>query len=150
MNSAIDRVPELVRRLYALVAEFESIFPGRAFTPDGHLVGSIGEVIAANQYGLKLHTASVETHDAVTPDGRQVQIKATQGKSAALRAEPDHLIVLHLNKEGEAQEIFNGPGAIVWGKCGAMQKNGQRTIALSKLRSLMQQVPRPQQIRRAK
>ena len=93
---ATEHVPELVRRLYALVGEFEALFPGRAFTPDGHLVGSIGEVMAAYRYNLTLHRASSTAHDAVAPNGTQVEIKATQGTSVALRAEPEQLIVLHL------------------------------------------------------
>lgn len=113
-NPSIDRVPELVRKLYKLVAEFESLFPGRPFTPDGHLVGSIGEVVAAHMYGMSLHTASAELHDATAPNGWIVQIKATQGKSVALRAEPEHLVVLLLQQFGEALEVYNGPGALVW------------------------------------
>ena len=140
VNPPIDRVPELVRKLYALVAEFESLFPGRAFTPDGHLVGSIGEVVAAYMYGLSLHPASAESHDATAPNGRLVQVKATQGKSVALRAEPEHLVVLLLQQSGEALEVYNGPGALVWQQCGAMQKNGQRPISLTKLRALMTSV----------
>lgn len=136
-----DQVPELVRRLYSLVAEFEALFPGRKFTPDGHLVGSIGEVLAAHRYDLSLYPASSEAHDGSARDGRQVEIKATQGDTVALRAEPQHLIVLHLNKEGHSTEVFNGPGAPVWAHCGAMQKNGQRPVSLSRLRKLMAQVP---------
>jgi hypothetical protein len=141
-----DQVPELVRRLYLLVAEFEALFPGRKFTPDGHLVGSIGEVIAAHRYDLSLYPASSEGHDGSTKDGRQVEVKATQGDTVALRAEPQHLIVLHLNKEGQATEGFNGPGALVWSSCGAMQKNGQRPVSLSRLRKLMVQVQASQRL----
>ena len=39
----VEKVPGLVGELYALVAQLEALFPGRRFTPDGHLVGSIGE-----------------------------------------------------------------------------------------------------------
>lgn len=137
----VEQVPELVRQLYTLVAEFEALFPGRKFTPDGHLVGSIGEVIAAHRYGLALAPASSEAHDGSADDGRKVEVKATQGDTVALRSEPEHLIVLHLNREGEATEVFNGPGALVWSNCGAMQKNGQRPVSLSRLRKLMAQVP---------
>jgi len=136
----VDRVPELVRRLYALVGEFESLFPGRKFTPDGHLVGSIGEVIAAQKYGLDLLAASTLAHDAKAGDGRRVEIKATQGTGVALRAEPQHLLVLHLARDGSSSEVFNGPGPLAWAHCGAMQKNGQRPISITKLRRLMDQV----------
>ena len=150
MNSSAtlpaDRIPELVRRLYSLVAEFESLFPGRKFTPDGHLVGSIGEVLAAQRYDLSLYPASSEAHDGSARDGREVEIKATQGNTVALRAEPQHLIVLHLDKEGQATEVFNGPGALVWSSCGAMQKNGQRPVSLSRLRKLMAQVSTEQRL----
>jgi hypothetical protein len=140
-RDSIEAVPLLVSRLYALVAELESHFPERRFTPDGHLVGSLGEVIAAYRYNLKLLTASEEAHDAASPCGRRVQIKATQGKSVGLRAEPQHLLVLKLTTSGEAIEIYNGPGDRVWIGCGKMQRNGQRTIGLGKLRALMVQVP---------
>ena len=141
-----EHVPELVCRLYALVGEFEALFPGRSFTPDGHLVGSIGEVLAAYRYNLSLHRASSPSHDAVAPNGKQVEIKATQGKSVGLRAEPAQLIVLQLNKDGHVTEVFNGPGSLAWSNCGEMQKNGQRVISVSMLRKLMITVPPQQRI----
>jgi hypothetical protein len=145
---AVAKVPELVRKLYELVAEFERLFPGRSFTPDGHLVGSIGEVVAAHNYGLTLHAASSESHDATAPNGWLVQVKATQGKSVALRSEPQHLLVLLLHSSGEVEEIYNGPGAPVWAACGARQKNGQRPISLTKLRGLMQGVSQSERLPR--
>lgn len=137
----IEEVPGLVGQLYYLVAQFEALFPGRRFTPDGHLVGSIGEVIAAHRYGLDLLPHSARGHDARSASGALVEIKATQGSSVALREEPAHLIVLHLSKSGEAVEVYNGPGGAVWRAAGAMQRNGQRSISLSKLRKLMGGVP---------
>lgn len=146
-EQAVDRVPALVQQLYSLVAEFEQLFPGRKFTPDGHLVGSIGEVIAAHRYDLILNPSSTAAHDARSRDGRQVEIKATQGSSVALRSEPEHLIVLHLDKEGQATEVYNGPGSLAWAECGAMQKNGQRAISLSRLRKIMGQVAEGERLR---
>ncbi len=109
-SHAIDRVPALVARLYSVVSELESLFD-RKFTPDGHLVGSIGEVIAAHRYGLELLPHSSRGHDAKSATGVLVEIKATQAKSVALREQPIHLLVLYLSQSGEATEIYNGPGA---------------------------------------
>jgi len=136
-----DRIPELAARLYAIVDELEALFPARRFTPDGHLVGSLGEVWAAFLYGLDLFSGSAPGHDARSQDGRPVQIKATQGKSVALRSEPQHLIVLHLARHGTPTEIYNGPGAGPWRCAGRRQSNGQRSIGLGKLRQLMETVP---------
>lgn len=133
----IDHVPGIVERLYALVGELEHHFPGRKFTPDGHLVGSLGEVLAAYYYDLELLTASAERHDARARDGRMVQVKATQGQSVALRSEPDHLLVLSLLRDGTVDEIYNGPGNLPWGRIGSPQKNGQFPLSLGTLRKLM-------------
>ena len=46
-NKSVLEIPSLVQDLYSIVDRLEELFPGRRFTPDGHLVGSIGEVLAA-------------------------------------------------------------------------------------------------------
>lgn len=148
--SAIKEVPDLVKKLYALVGEFEHRFPGRKFTPDGHLVGSIGEVVAASRYNLVLLPASAEGHDARAANGLLVQIKATQGTGVALRSEPEHLIVLKILKDGTTQEIYNGPGKPVWNSCGSMQKNGQRPISLKRLQATQEAVPPSQRLSEVK
>jgi hypothetical protein len=39
------KMRDLIRQLYSVVVALEEEFEGRKFTPDGHLVGSIGEVV---------------------------------------------------------------------------------------------------------
>lgn len=146
---AIARVPGLVRRLYEITSELEALFPGRPFTPDGHLVGSLGEVLAAHRYGLDLHVASKERHDGkCRATNREVQVKATQGDGVRLgtNVQADFLIALRLDKHGRIEEFYNGPGAIVWAHAGKPQKNGQRPIRLSTLRRLMADVPEGERI----
>lgn len=140
-NEPTARIPQLVGRLYQVVHELETLFPGRKFTPDGHLVGSLGEVWAAFLYQLDLFEASAQGHDGRATDGRLVQVKATQGSSVALRSEPQHLIVLRLDRDGSAAEVYNGPGTEPWRVAGKTQSNGQRPVSLSKLRALMPHVP---------
>ena len=130
-------VKEMIQDLYKITNELETMFPGRKFTPDGHLVGSIGEVLVAERYGLTLLKNSTQTHDAVTSDGRFVQIKATQIDRIAISSNPAHLIVIKINPNGDWHQVYNGPGKIVWDNAGKVQKNGQRPISLSKLRALM-------------
>ncbi|WP_152681616.1 DUF6998 domain-containing protein [Chromobacterium subtsugae] len=69
---------ELILRIYTLATECECHNPGRKFTPDGHLIGSVGKVTAAERYDLTLYSTSVETHDAVSPFGKPLQTKASQ------------------------------------------------------------------------
>ena len=130
-----------IKELYTITNELEARYPGRKFTPDGHLVGSIGEVLVAEHYGLTLLPNSSETHDAVNKDGIFVQIKATQINRIAISSEPEHLIVIKLSRDGSWEEIYNGPGDLAWNNAGKMQKNGQRPISIAKLKTIMDTLP---------
>lgn len=136
-----EQAAEKIKELYEISAELERVFPGRHYTPDGHMIGSIGEALAASYYGLELFPASEETHDAKAPDGRLVQIKATQIGRISLSSEPRWLLVLRIHRDGTFSEEYNGPGKLAWEHCGKMQKNGQRPISLAKLRKLQAEVP---------
>lgn len=127
---------EIIRELYKITAELEEKYPGRRFTPDGHLIGSIGEVYAAEKYGLTLLEASSEKHDALSADGRLIQIKITQTDRISIYSEPDYLIVMKMGNDGNIEEIYNGKGFAPWENAGKVQKNGQRSINLKKLVSL--------------
>jgi len=128
------KLPAPVADIYRAVAELERLYPGRKFTPDGHLVGSIGEVIAAEHFGLTLHGMSKPGHDATDAEGREVQIKLTAGDSVSMFADCERMIVLRIVSPEEAEIVYDGPGAPIWAAAGSMQKNGQRKISLTKLR----------------
>ena len=126
-----------IKELYKITNELENSYPGRKFTIDGHLVGSIGEVIVAEHYGLTFLRNSTETHDAVSVARQYVQINRI-----SISSEPDYLIVIKLFSDGSWEEVYNGPGKPVWDNAGKMQKNGQRPISLTKMRNLMSSVDR--------
>jgi hypothetical protein len=127
-------LPSPVARIYQAVAELEKSYPGRKFTPDGHLVGSIGEVIAAEAFGLTLHPASHPGHDAFDGNG-DVQIKMTgqTGRRVALYATCVRLVVLKVVSPHDAEIVYDGPGEPAWSAAGVMGKKGQRVISLSRL-----------------
>ena len=142
IEDTLSEASRLVREIYSRVNRLEELFKsqGRKFTPDGHLVGSFGEVLAAANYALSLHSPSHPVHDAeVEAEGRQVQIKITQVSKVGIRHPPEHLLVLSLDQDGTSQEIYNGAGEPAWRSAGPMQKNGQRSIGLRRLRDLMPQ-----------
>jgi hypothetical protein len=139
----IRQVPRLISDLYKTVAELNSLFPGRPFTPDGHLVGSIGEVVAAYIYELDLEPCSSPQTDARTKDGRTVQIKLTgkNGTSYGMRwsnsiSYPVHaqiLLALKFDPDTGFQEIYNGEFPLVLLKGRKDSSNGQLSVSISKL-----------------
>lgn len=131
----MDTVWERVQDLLRIVAELEAAFPGRHFTLDGHLVGSIGEVLAEYYYGIELYKASAPKHDGEV-DGRKVQIKITQSDSIVISAKqgaPDYLLVLYMAKAGNVYEVYNGPGAEPWKLSSKADSHGNKHVTINTL-----------------
>ena len=132
-------IREEVHSLIKIVRDLEQAFPGRHFTLDGHLLGSIGEVLAVYYYGIELYTASAEKHDGCV-DGKEVQIKITQRDTVLLSDEPDYLIVLYLNSNGTVFEVYNGPGKEAWESGGKPDKRNYKHLRVNKLMELDSEV----------
>ena len=134
-----ERKMELIRQdvgeLVRIVKHLEEAFPERHFTLDGHLVGSIGEVLAAYYYGVELYPASAPKHDGCV-DGKEVQIKITQRDVVLLGEEPKYLLVLYLANTGVAFEVYNGPGKRVWDSVEHADKRGYKHLRVNKLMEL--------------
>lgn len=132
----------LIRQFFTLTSELDGIFPKRSFTPDGHVVESLCEVLAVQSFDLELLPASSKIHNARTRDKSMlVQVKSTQGETVVLRSDqvPQHLLVLKLSDAGIPELIYNGPGALAYSTSGKQPSNGQRTVRLNTLRKI--QVP---------
>lgn len=128
-------LPKPVAQIYKAVAALEALYPNRKFTPDGHLVGSIGEVIAAEALGLTLRPMSRSGHDAYDING-DVQIKLTARSRVAMYGTCDRLVVLRVMSPEEAEIVYDGPGRPIWEKAGKEGKNGQRVVSLACLRAV--------------
>src|SRR5579872_2827307 len=124
-------LPEPVARIYKATAELEAAYPGRKFTPDGHLVGSIGEVVAAEALTLTLHPASYPRHDAFDERGDiQIKMIGPSGRAVAFYGNCQRLVVLRIVSVGEAEIVYDGPGEPIWNAASKPRKNGQRVISL--------------------
>lgn len=127
---------ELVRSIFESCAEL-SRRTGSCVSPDGHLVGSLGEIYAAQELNLTLETASNAGFDATAADGTRVEIKTTTRSSISLSAEgtlAERLVVVQLDREnGTPHIVYDGPANIAWDLAGPPAKNGQRRLGLTKL-----------------
>lgn len=136
MVADLSSLPQLLSDSYRSVAALKEIAPDRSFTLDGHLVGSIGEVVAAYAHDLKLEKTGKKGFDAIAPDGREVQIKPTQGKRIAISHDCTHLLVLGFDEKVGFVEVYNGSGRPVWSLIGHKAAAGrQRPITVARLRA---------------
>ncbi len=134
-----EDVVGLIHQFYALTTKLDRLFPKRSFIPDGHVVESFCEVLAAQAFDLELLPASSKIHNARTRDHSvMVQVRAAQGETLVLRNDqvPQHLLVLKLSPQGVPELIFNGPGIVAYSTAGKQPANGQRTVRLNTLRKI--------------
>ena len=147
----MEEVPVLIGDLLKTTQRLNKLFHGRPFTPDGHLVGSIGEVVAEYIYDLSLEPCSTPQIDARTKDGITVQVKLTgeTGQTYAFRwppasngEVPHMLLCLKLTQHGFRQ-IYNGtfPNALLDEK--VPQKNGQVRLSIATLQALKSEISLP-------
>ena len=140
--SQINQLKKAIKHLYLSVKKLNSVFPDKPFTPDGRIIGDIGEVIASLKFNIVLDKKLREHWDGYRIDSlgkrHEVQIKATQKDETYLK-EPPHegdLIVFKIFNNGEWECCYKGKIIRVWNSL-AKQKpvsNGAKFIKLAKLK----------------
>lgn len=153
MDKVIQGQIELaLKGLFEAVSMQQKAYPGKPFTPDGRLVGDIGEVVASLAYGLTLNEGLTKHHDAVTDDGRNVQIKTTFGTSLTFPVHhvPDYYLGIRMNRDGTFEEIYNGPGHLIQVQLAARKatKTGLHGALMPMLKRINKSVPESERIPR--
>ncbi len=136
----VDELLAIYRNMTKEVEQLEELVPVRRFTLDGHIIGSIGEAIAAAYYNVQLAPISTKSIDGAF-NNKAVQIKITQQDSVPLSfdgkgVEPTFLLVLYLNKDGSFYEVYNGPWRRAWSNSSNQDAHGYVHVCVSKLMEL--------------
>lgn len=129
------------------------------FTLDGKLVGDIGEVLAANAYGLKLFRANKHRYDGcvLENENKKVQIKSTiQGHIYFPRDRektPDYFLAILINNDGTFEELYNGTGEFIWenyilNSNTSLKGKYPFSLSINKLRALNKEASNTDKIKR--
>ena len=104
----------------------------------------------ALEYDVVLHDVSQPTHDGVTRDGRNVQIKATFKNSLTFKTVPDYYLGFKLHADGRHEEVFNGPGRVIYERYAARKGIGVALLSfpIAELKKLSAQVTDNERIAR--
>jgi len=143
-------IQSYVRELLGIVVEMQKDYPKKKFTLDGRLVGDIGEILAEQIYDLELFEGLQKDYDA-TSHGRRVQIKTTMKESLGYGNNvPDYYLGLRIDQNGRAEEIYNGPGVIIWEhiKHRKPPKNHLFNISIRQLKALNKDIPSYERIKK--
>src|SRR6202142_1215549 len=99
-------IEQALSHIFKGIDHLNAAFPNRKFTIDGRLVGDTGEIIAELEYGLILDPKTRARYDAVTRDGRNVQIKATFQNQLTFKNADGYYLGFKLDKNGKYEEVF--------------------------------------------
>ncbi len=147
-----NNIAEALRLIFEGISHLKCAFPKKEFTIDGRLVGDIGEVIAALEYDVELFDVLRKGHDGKTSDGRLVQVKATFKDSLTFRAVPEYYLGLKLYQDGTHEEVYNGPGKLIYEKYKHRSGIGKDLLSFpnTDLRKLSAMVPKNGRISKRK
>ena len=103
-----------VIQLLQIVQQLRNTYQKKRFTLDGRLVGDLGEILVEGEYGVEIFESLKKHYDAVTQDGRQIQIKTTMQNNLTFPVDhvPDYYLGIQIHPDGTFTEVFNGPGPI--------------------------------------
>ena len=137
-----------IQKMFEAQRDLCGAFPKRPFTPDGRMIGDIGEAIAEIDYQVTVDPKSRKDWDGkregVCEGCREVQIKATQKDSVDLKEPPDSgcLLVFKILRDGSWECCYNGDIGRVWKSLGENKasKSGEKSINVDALKKLNQAV----------
>ena len=140
--SQLNDLKSAIRHLYVSVKKLNSAFPDKPFTPDGRMVGDIGEAIAAIKFGVTLDKTLRRHWDGYRIDSSgkkyDVQIKATQKDKTYLKRPPHEgeLLVFKIFENGDYKCYYNGKIMRVWKSLSRQKPNssGEKFINLSRFK----------------
>ena len=142
-----NRFKLAIKNMYVAVNELRAAFPGRRFTPDGKMVGDIGEAIGKILYDLELYERSKKDWDGWWFDSegnrREVQVRATQCETTYIKKPPGRgtLLIFKIDStaDGAYRVVYNGDAESAWNHV-HHQKSTEKTISLKDLSKLQEKV----------
>jgi hypothetical protein len=133
----IEAVKGVLASLFASQRALRALAPEYKWAGLGNLLGDFGEFIAVQAYGLTKAAAGADGHDAITADGKRVQIKTNHASSQiGFRGEADLMLVLHVQANGEWEEMYFGPFEPVRLGSRYSARDNKQMITISKLKAL--------------
>jgi hypothetical protein len=130
------RIHQLLNRLYKLCDELSKECEGRPCSPSGFCIGTPGEFLAAELFGLKLLPGNSKDFDATTDLGEPVQIRTTgKGSYVPIHNGEGLLLVVRI-RSASIELLYGGPAINAWKVAREPNHRGIKTISLNTLKKL--------------
>lgn len=137
-DSKVRAVQHIMATLFSAQNALRELAPEFRWAGLGNLLGDYGEYVAIEHYGLTKAPAGSNGYDALTSDGKTVQIKANHAASTiGFRGEADLLLVLKILPDGRWSESYYGPFAAVKDMARYSARDNKHMVAVKSLAALI-------------
>lgn len=132
--SASSAIKHIIATVFSAQNALRELAPEYKWAGMGNLLGDYGEFVAVEAYGLTKAPAGSNGFDAVTPDGKTVQIKANHAASQiGFRGEADLMLVVKVDTTGEWTEVYYGDFQPIKEAARYSTRDNKHMIAMKKL-----------------
>ena len=133
-ENIVEAVKGIIASLYASQKSLQALAPEFKWAGLGNLLGDFGEFVAIEHYGLEKAPSGSNGFDALTSDGKTVQIKANHAaKQIGFRGNADLLLVIHVENNGEWNEVYYGSFEKILKISTFSERDNKRMISITKL-----------------
>ena len=130
------RIHQLLNRLYKICDELSAECDDRPCTPSGFCVGTPGEYLAADAFGLELLPGNSKDFDAKTALCDYVQIRTSKKGSYIPIYGGEGLLLVVKIRRTNLELIYGGPAKPAWDVARKPNIRGVRSISLTSLKKL--------------
>ena len=137
MENIKDAVKHIIATVFSAQNALRDLAPEYRWAGMGNLLGDYGEYICINHYELEKAPTGSKNYDALTKDGKTVQIKTNHAASTiGFRGEADLMLVVYVADDGEFEELYYGDFQLVKDSSSYGARDNKHSITISKLKKL--------------
>ena len=130
-------IKHIIGTIFSAQNALRELAPEFKWAGMGNLLGDYGEYICIEEYNLKKAQAGANGFDALTQDGKTVQIKTNHAASSiGFRGDADMMLVIHVFDDGAYEELYFGDFKKVKENSNYSARDNKQSITISKLRKL--------------
>jgi len=134
-ENKIEGIKGIMASMLTLQRSLKALVPEYSWA--GNPLGDFGEFVAIEHYSLEKAPTGSSGFDAITSEGKTVQIKANhKAKQIGIRGKADLLLVIHVTHNGDWEEVYYGDHEEVIKKCHWSERDNKNMIGITKLKKM--------------
>ena len=133
----ISTVKNIMKTIFNSQSLLQKTAPEFKWAGLGNLLGDYGEFVGIDYYGFKQAPRGSDGYDAITTDGKTVQIKTNYyADMIGFRGDADLMLVIKVKSDGSWEELYYGDFNLVVENSNYSKRDNKKTITINKLKNL--------------